>query len=492
MSTPSRLLWILVITAIALTSLSLGSRPAPAQDVKEGIKKEDPPPPPGKEPAKVEAGMIRPLFKKPRPASAEQIGQWIKDLGDRTYKVREAATRSLEETGPAAMKALQAAAQTGDEEIRRRVQLLCEKIEIHEALAPSFIDLKVQDKSVPEVVELFSKQSKIKLSLIPQQGPGRHALERKRITLALHDAPFWEALDKLCQAGGLGYNPVGTDTLQLQAASGDAHPPVASSGPFRMRITGMNYSRGVNFFGMSGNPSGVFPGMTAANRSENLSVNLDVLSEPNVRLLAFGGVQISEAVDENGQSLVFNSGTSATYSNYNHHSPGTMQPLTTSFSLRPSSKTGATLQVLRGSLPVEVLASRKALLTVDDLMGNKGRLVKGPGELVLAILQVQDHGGGRNGNIRFALSGVERLYDPSRGYDPEPHRQRFELTDAQGRRYNINLNFNYSGNPNDKLLEGNLYFNANQDVGPAARLVYYDQKKVRTSIPFEFKNVPMP
>ena len=106
---------------------------------------------------------------------------------------------------------------------------------------------------------------------------------------------------------------------------------------------------------------------------------------------------------------------------------------------------------------------------------------------------MQDHGGGRSGNIRFAMTGVDRQYDPSRGYaDQQVHAQRFELTDAQGRRYNINLNLNYSGNPNDKMLEGNIYFNATQDCGPAARLVYYDQKKVRTSIPFEFKNVPMP
>src|SRR5262249_26031087 len=145
----------------------------------------------------------------------------------------------------------------------------------------------------------------------------------------------------------------------------------------------------------------------------------------------------------------------------------------TSFNLKPSTKPSGTLKVLRGSIPVEVMASRQPLLTIKNLMDVKGKLVKGEGDLVLAILQVQDQGGnGRQGNIRFVMTGVDRQFDPNRGgyNDQEMFRQRFEITDDQGRRHQINLNLNYSGGPGqEKMLEGNFFFSAPQDVGPATR-----------------------
>jgi Flp pilus assembly protein TadD len=57
----------------------------------------------------------------------EQIAQWVKDLGDNSFEVREAATRKLWEAGEAAEAAVAEAAKSDDAEVARRAGELAEK-----------------------------------------------------------------------------------------------------------------------------------------------------------------------------------------------------------------------------------------------------------------------------------------------------------------------------------------------------------------------------
>src|SRR5438132_6540645 len=80
-------------------------------------------------------------FKR-RKASAEEIAQWIKELGDNSFKVREAANKALVEVGQPAVQGLEQVKHGADAEVRRRAESLIENIELNEALAPTTIDLK--------------------------------------------------------------------------------------------------------------------------------------------------------------------------------------------------------------------------------------------------------------------------------------------------------------------------------------------------------------
>ncbi len=431
-----------------------------------------------------------PYLGKRRPATPEQVAEWVKQLGDTVYKVRDAATKALGEVGEPAVAALQEAIRTGDVEMQKRARQIIDRIEVSEALAPTVIDAKFADTPLPQAVAQFSKQSKVKLELVPQQGPARQLLDQKKITLELAGVPFWEALDKLCQAGNVTYTTISPSSLQLQLVEGTRPPPpIAQTGPFRMRITNLNYYRNIVLAQAAG--AAQPPG-----RTETLTAGLDLVSEPQVTVLSMGAPQILEAVDDNGQSLVTDktvttstSGT-ATYTT----SPTPINPLQVrqaQFQLRPADKPSATLKVLRGTIPVEVLARQKPLLVVDDLFANKARIVKGEGDLMLVVMQVQDHGGGRNGNIRFFLNGVDSV-DPSRFGANNVYNQRFEVTDSEGRRLSHNMNLNYSGNMQQRSLEGYIHFQGAQDAGQAARLTYNSNKTFRTSVPFEFRDVPLP
>jgi hypothetical protein len=461
---PRRL--VMGVTALALVFLVLsGSRPtpgAPGSVLKDG----DPPSASGR------------LSVKP-----EQIAAWIKELGDESFAVREQAGKALVEAGRSALEALTEALKDPDPEIRRRAAEVAERIEINAALAPTRITLALRDVPVPEAVAALGKQSRIKLELIPQQGPARQQLEQKKISLSLDDVPFWEALERLCKATGLTYASQGPRTLLLQQGEG-APPrvPTAASGPFRLRVTALNYYRNLN---LAGPPTGV-PG-----RTEQLTMQMDVLAEPHITVLGIGSPQLTEARDDNGESLLSDVGPRSDFRNQ-YVGPGMLQALPIQATLRPPSRPNAALQVLKGTLPIEAVTRRVPLVQVDDVATARGKVIKGEGKLLLVILQMQDQGG-RNGSMRFVLSGLEKEALPPNYSADMFYRPRFELTDADGRPYNLGMNFNNLGDRNQgDMLEGNFYYSSNGDVGPAATFTYYGVKQVRASVAFELRDVPLP
>lgn len=432
-----------------------------------------------------------------RPATAEEIARLVKDLGEDRYAVRQKAMKVLEEIGQPAVAALSEAARKGPIETQRRAQQLLDRIEANESLAPTLVKLQLKDVPVPKAVEELNRQSRLKLELVPQQGPARQQLEQRRVNLDLPKAPFWEALEKLCEAGGLTYAPRGNKTFTLQMLEGGTptRAPTAYSGAFRVRVTGMNYFRNVSLLGGGGNQQAIGVG---TNRSEGLTVSFDVLAEPHVKVMGIGGPKLVDVVDEGGESLLSEgAGNSGGVSRASYY-PGQpmMQTLTTQASLRPSTKAGATLKTLKGSLSVELLAQRKPMVQIDNILKARGKVYKGEGEMSLMIMQVQDQGG-QNGNIRFALSGLEKMTDEMNMLRSGHHdalRPSFELTDADGRPFQLNLSINYYPDPNqgNNVLEGSFYYSPQQDTGPPARFTYYGLKRVRANVPFEFRDVPMP
>ncbi|MGE3165662.1 MAG: S1C family serine protease [Planctomycetota bacterium] len=66
---------------------------------------------------------------KPADPSAERIREWVSDLSDPSYRIREAATRRLRELGSAAVPYLVDAQRSKDLELRRRVSGLLAEID---------------------------------------------------------------------------------------------------------------------------------------------------------------------------------------------------------------------------------------------------------------------------------------------------------------------------------------------------------------------------
>src|SRR5579885_1230452 len=62
------------------------------------------------------------------PPSERAIAEWIRQLSDDHFAVREAAQRALVEAGPPALPAVRAAARSGDAEVRRRAAAILQAI----------------------------------------------------------------------------------------------------------------------------------------------------------------------------------------------------------------------------------------------------------------------------------------------------------------------------------------------------------------------------
>jgi hypothetical protein len=238
-------------------------------------------------------------------------------------------------------------------------------------------------------------------------------------------------------------------------------------------------------------------------RNETLSASVDFLSEPHVTVLSVRSPEVTEAKSEHGESLVVTSAASTTnYAPNSYGTPTVLQVRQMAFQLRPATKPAAKLKVLCLSVPVEVLVKSKPLITVDNLLSSTGKMFKGKGDLALAVLHVREDANARQGSIRFFMTGIDRAdmnaLNPGfsgGNYGNSLNQHRFEVSDAQGRCYNLRLNASYRNPnvPNDNSLEGTLSFSSfSTNIGSVARLTYSNHKTVRTSVPFELHNVPMP
>src|SRR5262245_45222561 len=91
-----------------------------------------------------------------QPPSEQTVRQWIKQLGDPSSHVREAATRSLIQAGPHAILAVHQTANSSDPEVARRAASVAEQVERNSAAALDALGASVQRSSADGRVRVVS------------------------------------------------------------------------------------------------------------------------------------------------------------------------------------------------------------------------------------------------------------------------------------------------------------------------------------------------
>ena len=75
---------------------------------------------------------------------------------------------------------------------------------------PTLVTLNFQDRPLPDVLKAIGDQSGVRLNPLPETDP---SLTNRRVTLqSPGPLPFWKAIDRLCEAGHLDYNPMALQT----------------------------------------------------------------------------------------------------------------------------------------------------------------------------------------------------------------------------------------------------------------------------------------
>ena len=273
----------------------------------------------------------------------------VEKLGSASYAERE-ATKSLESLGSKALPTLKSALKARDPEVRMRARALINKIEGNLLIQESLVRLDFKDATLDEIVKSLSKQAGFEVGLAPT-GPRRTGTSfgTRRVTLLeSQPVPFWKAIDRLCEAGQL------TPQYQVVDLRGQGAPqpglvlsylpdpltqPSYNHGPFHFNVVSLSYMSHVSFNasdrmraqirsgvrGVDGvaNQKGARPpgeplpaGAPGPGAAENVKVGgapvrrvqfqvqLQIVPEPRMTLGPGAIIQLVEAVDELGQSLL--------------------------------------------------------------------------------------------------------------------------------------------------------------------------------------------
>src|SRR5262249_41107238 len=154
-----------------------------------------------------------------------------------------------------------------------------------------------EDALPADAVAALAERSDLPLQYAPPPG----GKPPKRVTLDLNDVTAWEALDRLCEAAGVGYSATAPGASVVRISHPAPRPLAAPAhlaapapvGPSPPRPAGGFYQRSLSVMGAAPRPS------------DFLHLHPAALREPPVRLLSYEPPpRLTEARDADGRSFL--------------------------------------------------------------------------------------------------------------------------------------------------------------------------------------------
>ncbi len=465
----------------------------------------------------------------------------VSRLGSNTYADREAAGEALVKIGREALPALVKAAESRDPEIRRRAATLAIQIEAGEVLNATRFRLDLHDRPLAEAVEAIERESGMRLR--PGVGVGKVGVEPSwpegRVTLeAAEPVPFWEAVDRLCAAGGLQrlFPPAGDNFFPFKPpfewtlVPGKARPPASDTGALRVELLRVRHDRERDYGNSESEflpdapfrrpPASKPDPETGATVRSSYRAELLVSAEPRLRIFGVGSVEGAEAIDDRGRSLLRiptheeRQQELAMWQMNPHIDPRLHPALRYGSGFRSSTKTwpvpvllsypsppARRIARLRGVIPVVVVARRPNPLVVD-LKGASGQVFSA-GSTRITIHEIKAESG-REPTIDFTLEtpavgdGETIMVCDSKGARLAVRRPidlmglGLEVLDSRGERL-----FWQSTRAPTERTQGRMAIvvhdrNSKRERPEGPRLRYWGMIGAATDLPFAFTDVPTP
>lgn len=408
--------------------------------------------------------------------SAASIDSLIRQLSAPEFRIRENATRSIEQLGDSALPSLRKAQPHADPEVRQRLAQLIARLERNGLLAPKLVTFQADQTPVAEVFKKLSAQTGYKLATVQ----GGELL----VTMRVENLPFWQAIDQICNQTGLGLQPHydANGTTLTFAKLGRVSPHVVYAGPFRLSAMSFHHSTTLDL----SVPQQLNP--LARARTESLTFMFQVVGEPKAPLMSLGQPRIDGAIDDQGISLV--APANRFYeSNYHHYFSGYRNPILQTQVQLNGHGSATMLRQLKGSLPVTFLAEQRPEIEISNIMKVKNQKFEG-NQVSLEIDEVKEQPG-KQYHIRATArrGGAENQHDYSW---TNSLAQRVELFDDKGEKFQ-SQGFNWdNGTPTS--VSGTFQFGdgGNAKLGKPSKLVYYNWITSQHQIEFEFKDLPLP
>ena len=433
----------------------------------------------------------------------------VEQLGAARYADREAAARALEQLGREALPALEAARNSRDMEIRTRTASLLQTIQGSLLTQATQVWLNFRDESLADVVRTMSERSGMKISLFPENLP-RWKTERVSIQVS-QPLPFWKAIDRLCAEASLqsdlelhGFANRTEPTLALTDRMARPVQPLCDHGPFRVGLVGLEYQRHVGFaiaqtpprarVGQRQEPGKKAPQpLPRAVTSVQCSVQLQVSAEPRLGLTQTAPMQITEARDDQGNTLLAAGQATSVLTRNAGYLGGTCSSVVhVRAPLNRPENPGRTIKILRGLIPLRITARQPDPLVIP--LANAAGKSFDKGDLHVTVHEVRSDPNNRQRQIELtvresraeAIPAGDEAMAPNFGNRMDPRQQNLELLDARGQ---ILPWFQTSIDLESSRITLTM---AGLAGAEPKELRYYRLTGTTVSVPFTFTDVPMP
>jgi hypothetical protein len=412
------------------------------------------------------------------PPEPESIETLIEQLGHKHFRVRQAAGKSLEARGEDALPLLRKSLNHSDQEIRRRAEVLTEKIERNLLLSPKRVTLQVTNRPLDQVLKDIGRQTGYRLVY---QANG----QSQKVTLNLKDALYWDAMQEICSSAGLSYN---VDELQGQVylyPQNTFSPYVSVNGPFRFVASTLSYNRFINLANLPRN------GVDPNQQQDTLGFNFFIQAEPKTPLLAVGAPRVLKAEDENGLSLLPHNAEAeytVRYEDFNQFRAFQHQ---SSLQMHKRNKDSQKAKIIQGKVMLTLLSSVRPDATVENLSVGMKKKASGTGsyaEIDVEALTPQ------NKDYFVTLHIKRRGTIPENDYNwINTLQQKLELLDEKGRKFTCQGINSFIGNT-PTTVHGIYVFNPplEGEVGKPVKLVLNQWLTLSEEVEFTFKDLPLP
>jgi hypothetical protein len=415
-------------------------------------------------------------------ARVPAIEPFIQQLGDRNFRVRDAAAKAILAHGPRVMPALQKAKSYPDTEVRRRVNELYAQLERMAALTPKEVTLHVTDKPAKEVLAELARQTGYKI-VMPDGSPPEQS--KKLQSFHFDKLHFWQAVDQICEAGGLTLLNNGDETFRL--AYQDGYVPFRSyDGTFKVMATGFHYNRNNDFSAIPRNR-----GLQGQNNYESLQINFLIAVEPRLPLLKVGRVRLTVAEDEDKRSMLLNGngGYNPWDGEYYYGGSRRSYIMNASAWLTWPAKSARTVKTLKGIIPVTLLSEQRPTVVTDKLQAAKGQKFHvGSASFTVNEVVVKPN---KQYELKmsYAESETENPYDWNQLYSL---RDRMTFQDEKGNKIPTLLNITQYNNATSCEFTISSSAAPDKKIGPPAKLIFQQWIKMGHEVAFEFKDLPLP
>jgi hypothetical protein len=414
------------------------------------------------------------------------VEQLLAKLADRDYPVREAAARELATKGVEALPALQNARKSADPEVRRRLDELVPPLERKLALAPRLVTLHMVDRPLRDALAELTRQTGYKVGA--WEGDQQLAKDRNVFTFHLDKIPFWQALDQVCEAGGLILQQnFGDDTLRVIAQ--DSYVPFASyNGPFRVVATGFTYNRNNSF---SAAPR--LPTLSAGGvQNEFLQLGITLTAEPKLPIVRVGQVRIVSAVDDEERSMAppVSIGPGDLY-NRRYYYGGNFRSYqhAAQVQLILPSRNARYVKRVQGVIPVTLVSDQKAIVVTDHLLTAKGKKFK-VGNATFGVEDVSEMPGKQYQiSLKVTEDAAANNADTSQW---QTLQQRLQVQDDKGNTRQIAFTSVGRSGAGTSQFTFILQQTPGQNQGNPNRLLYTAWDTMDHEITFEFRDLPLP